>query len=145
MSDRTTPETDAFAASDFVDKIDELTQLYDLAEKLERERDEAIKERDKMRTELEMWRDGNIMHQIHKDELEKAERERDEAREVGIAQHSVIKDLILERDEAKSKDFRAELRAMRYCQERDEARINVKKLEDKITELELKMFFKETK
>jgi hypothetical protein len=41
----------------------------------------AIKERDEARTELEMWRDGNIMHQIHKDELEKAERERDEARE----------------------------------------------------------------
>jgi hypothetical protein len=30
--------------------------------------------------ELEMWRDGNIMHQIHRDELEKTERERDEAR-----------------------------------------------------------------
>ena len=41
MSDRPTPETDAFAASEFVDKIDELTQLYDLSEKLERERDEA--------------------------------------------------------------------------------------------------------
>jgi predicted nucleic acid-binding Zn-ribbon protein len=27
-----------------------------------------------------MWRDGNIMHQIHRDELEKVERERDEAR-----------------------------------------------------------------
>jgi len=42
---------------------------------------EANKERDKARTELEMWRDGNIMHQIHRDELEKTERERDEARE----------------------------------------------------------------
>jgi hypothetical protein len=38
---RPTPETDAFAASEFVDKIDELTQLYDFSEKLERERDEA--------------------------------------------------------------------------------------------------------
>ena len=46
-----------------------------------RERDEAREERDKMQTELEMWRDGNIMHQIHRDELEKKERERDEARE----------------------------------------------------------------
>jgi hypothetical protein len=42
---------------------------------------EANKERDKARTELEMWRDGNIMHQIHRDELEKTERERDEVRE----------------------------------------------------------------
>jgi hypothetical protein len=48
--------------------------IYGFAEKLERERDEA-------RTELEMWRDGNIMHQIHRDELEKVEREREEARE----------------------------------------------------------------
>jgi len=42
---------------------------------------EANKERDKARTELEMWRDGNIMHQIHRDELEKTEREGDEVRE----------------------------------------------------------------
>jgi hypothetical protein len=46
----------------------------EFARNLERERDEA-------RTELDMWRDGNIMHQIHRDELEKTERERDEARE----------------------------------------------------------------
>ena len=38
-------------------------------------------ERDEARTELEMWRDGNILHEIHRDELEKVERERDEARE----------------------------------------------------------------
>jgi hypothetical protein len=41
----------------------------------------AESERDEAKTELEMWRDGNIMHQIHKDECEKAERERNEARE----------------------------------------------------------------
>jgi len=41
----------------------------------------AIKERDEARTELEMWRDGNILHEIHRNELEKVERERDEARE----------------------------------------------------------------
>ncbi len=46
---RPTPETDAFAASEFVDKIDELTQLYDLSEKLERERDEAMEERDQLK------------------------------------------------------------------------------------------------
>jgi hypothetical protein len=38
------------------------------------------RERDKMQTELEMWRDGNIFHEVHRDELEKTERERDEAR-----------------------------------------------------------------
>jgi chromosome segregation ATPase len=42
--------------------------------------EELERERDKVKTELEMWRDGNIMHQIHRDELEKAERERNEAR-----------------------------------------------------------------
>jgi len=28
-----------------------------------------------------MWRDGNILHEVHRNELEKTERERDEARE----------------------------------------------------------------
>jgi hypothetical protein len=48
---RPTPETDAFAASEFVDRIDELTQLYDLAEKLERERDEARHKYNNLATE----------------------------------------------------------------------------------------------
>ena len=47
-------------------------------ENLKRERDEA---REELQTELEMWRDENIMHEIHRNELEKVERERDEARE----------------------------------------------------------------
>jgi hypothetical protein len=82
--------------------------IFDEMAKLERERDEARKAleeekkwhhrthtelvhtqckildmqmgRDKMQTELEMWRDGNILHEVHRDELEKTERERDEAR-----------------------------------------------------------------
>ncbi len=52
-----------------------LEVFTELANTLKQERDEA-------RTELDMWRDGNIMHQIHRDELEKTERERDEAREL---------------------------------------------------------------
>jgi Zn-dependent M32 family carboxypeptidase len=51
------------------------------AEKAVSEEEKAIRERDEARAELEMWRDGNILHQIHRDELEKVERERDEARE----------------------------------------------------------------
>ena len=43
--------------------------------------------------ELEMWRDGNIMHQIHRDELEKKERERDEAREE-VRRLKIILDVI---------------------------------------------------
>jgi len=41
----------------------------------------ALRERDKIQTELEMWRDGNILHEVHRNELEKVEQERDEARE----------------------------------------------------------------
>jgi hypothetical protein len=40
------------------------------------------RERDKTRAELEMWRDGNILHEVHRNELEKVECERDEAREI---------------------------------------------------------------
>jgi hypothetical protein len=46
MSD--TPETDAFRDSQFTDRVDEMDKLYDLAEKLERERDEARKSLDEM-------------------------------------------------------------------------------------------------
>jgi hypothetical protein len=38
---RGTPETDAFRDSQFTDRVDEMEKLYDLAEKLERERDET--------------------------------------------------------------------------------------------------------
>jgi hypothetical protein len=65
-----TLETDAFIASQ--NHSPTTHQLKNFARILERERDKA-------RTELEMWRDGNIMHQIHRDELEKVEQERDEA------------------------------------------------------------------
>lgn len=65
MSD--TPETDAVFLID--------GNFNTFAKTLKRERDEA-------KTELEMWRDGNIMHQIHRDELEKAERERNHAWEL---------------------------------------------------------------
>ena len=57
------------------------------------QRDEAREEQDKAKTELEMWRDGNILHEIHRNELEKAERERDEAREE-VKRLKVILDLI---------------------------------------------------
>ena len=69
--DMNTPETDkaermAWSQEYMVDT--------EFARKLERERD-------KIQTELEMWRDGNILHEIHRNELEKVERERDNARE----------------------------------------------------------------
>jgi predicted house-cleaning NTP pyrophosphatase (Maf/HAM1 superfamily) len=67
---RPTPETDAFAASEFVDKIDELTQLYDLSEKLERERDEA-------RDAFVIATDQMVIAQSN---LREANKERDEAR-----------------------------------------------------------------
>jgi len=44
-------------------------------------REQNVKLRDKIQTELEMWRDGNILHEVHRNALEKVEQERDEARE----------------------------------------------------------------
>ena len=107
--------------------LSQIVQAECRAERFCQERDEAREERDKMQTELEMWRDGNIMHQIHRDELEKTERERDEAREdlehwkieyeivvsrlCGIkherdngiiAEHEIIPVLMKERDEARN-------------------------------------------
>ena len=82
MSD--TPETDA-ARHDLSDYGSPVLCSWgdwvdaDFARKLERERDEV-------KTELEMWRDGNIMHQIHRDELEKAECERDELRRMSVTE-----------------------------------------------------------
>ena len=106
MSD--TPETDKIIADWMQGVTKDLPNFVDIARKLERERDEAREKleeeikfhhrthtelvhtqckildmqmgRDKMQTELEMWRDGNILHEVHRDELEKTERERDEAR-----------------------------------------------------------------
>jgi hypothetical protein len=42
-----------------------------------KQRDEARDERDKMHIKLDMWRDGNIMHEVHRNELEKVEQQRD--------------------------------------------------------------------
>ena len=44
-----------------------------------------LKERVSRRAELEMWRGGNILHETHRDELQKVEQERDEARELAGA------------------------------------------------------------
>jgi hypothetical protein len=94
---RGTPETDAYAKADWWT----LFRATEHGRILERERDEA-------RTELEMWRDGNIMHQVHKDELEKAERERNEARDMveNLTDHGLTlmdsnRMLKRERDEAR--------------------------------------------
>jgi hypothetical protein len=80
-----TPETDAETMQDEWDHVDtdfgqfepSTTVPANFARELERERDEARDERDNMQTELEMWRDGNIMHEVHRNELEKVEQERD--------------------------------------------------------------------
>jgi len=92
----------------FVIATDQMVVAQCTVRKLNTERDEAIKERDKIQTELEMWRDGNIMHQIHSDELEKVERERDEAREAWYQMQSSfersrdeVERVIRERDEAR--------------------------------------------
>jgi chromosome segregation ATPase len=117
----------------------ELRTTEELA-KLERERNEwsaMCGERDKVKTELEMWRDGNIMHQIHRDELEKAERERNEAQKELSSIHQWIDRndpdgfidsqtyfQNLERfvDNWYDRLDRLEVDAKRFVRERDEAR-----------------------
>ena len=95
MNTSDTPETDANTWSDSSEGILYKVVSAEISRKLERERDEAneelskkyveydqlFDEAEKIKIELEMWRDGNIMHEIHRTELEKVEQERDEARE----------------------------------------------------------------
>jgi hypothetical protein len=45
-----------------------------------RKRDESTTKLQQISSELQMWRDGNILHENHRDELDKLKRERDEAR-----------------------------------------------------------------
>ena len=97
MSD--TPETDSVAE---LVGMGHFMVDSEFARKLERERDEAREERDKMQTELEMWRDGNILHEVHRDELEKTERERDEAQEKAERYRLEANSFMLQRDEARN-------------------------------------------
>jgi hypothetical protein len=69
MSD--TPDTNTL-----LDRVDAAMKLIEITR---RERDEATTKLQRISSELQMWRDGNILHENHRDELEKAERERDEA------------------------------------------------------------------
>jgi hypothetical protein len=87
-----TPETDKFIVSAGYVRTDHQWRTF--ARKLERERDDA-------RAELEMWRDGNILHEIHRDELEKVERERDNLADQRDMAISEMDRLERERDEAR--------------------------------------------
>ena len=77
--ERDEARVDAAALADKLSGL-ELRSTDELA-RLEQERNEARGDRDTIQTELEMWRDGNILHEVHRNELEKVEQERDEARE----------------------------------------------------------------
>jgi hypothetical protein len=83
---RKTPETDAFRDSQFTDRVDEMDKLYSLAEKLERERDEAIIKYTGEANEFERQRNHAIA------ECEEARGERDEA----MAQNTKLRDLVEE-------------------------------------------------
>lgn len=116
MKDNPTPETDAETMQDEYDHIDSdvgpftpsETVPADFARKLERERNVA----------LEQW---ELCIGLSK----KNERERDEARSELVSEKYW---LIKERDDALSQICQAECRAERFCQERDEAREEVKEL-----------------
>jgi hypothetical protein len=66
----------------YFQNLDRITEnWYDRLDRLEIDAGRFERERDEARTELEMWRDGNILHEAHRNELGKVEQERDEARE----------------------------------------------------------------
>jgi hypothetical protein len=97
-----------------------ITELVLENQKLKQECDIAEDERDKAKTELEMWRDGNILNEVHRNELEKTERERDEALgELSLKQQTLT---IAEGTLSDLRKQRDEWSAMcgRYKQERDE-------------------------
>jgi hypothetical protein len=54
--------------------VNDARELYQTAMELAKKYKD---ERDKARTVLEMWWDGSILHEFHRDELEKVERECD--------------------------------------------------------------------
>ncbi len=86
-ADACTPETDAFRDSQFTDRVDEMEKLYDLAEKLERKRDEA----------RESWYEMQSSFERSRDEVEELIRERDFALgELGAT--------IVERNEARERE-----------------------------------------
>jgi hypothetical protein len=87
----------------------------------ERERDEATTKLQQISSELQMWRDGNILHENHREELDRLKRERDEAREYWGTETMNAADFfsqktkaIAERDEAREEAHR--FRSLYYAQ-----------------------------
>jgi hypothetical protein len=113
-----------------------------MCSRYKQERDEARE----MQTELGMWRDGNILHEVHRNELQKAERERDEAREKLdeemkwhhrthtelVQTQCKILDMQMGRDEIQEKYDNLATEHMlvvnKLCEERDEARAEIQRL-----------------
>jgi uncharacterized coiled-coil DUF342 family protein len=83
-------------------KIDILDRLRiswtSLTNEQNAERAEAADEIERLRTQLEMWQDGNIMAESHRDELEK---NTDEFRKTLTELQERVKTLTVERDDAR--------------------------------------------
>jgi uncharacterized coiled-coil DUF342 family protein len=82
-----------------IDIVDRLRISWtSLTDKQNAERAEAAAEIERLRTQLEMWQDGNIMAESHRDELEK---NTDEFRKTITELQERVKTLTVERDEAR--------------------------------------------
>jgi hypothetical protein len=92
MSERPTPETDART---YVPTLGASTVPAEFARQLERERDEAIRQRD------ETNESSVFSCNFYYEEKLKAERERDEAREKAERYRLEANSLMLQRDEAR--------------------------------------------
>jgi uncharacterized protein (DUF3084 family) len=99
----------------------QMSEDLTMRECLLRDINDLKRERDEARAELEMWRDGNILHEIHRDELEKVERERDLARNLADA-------AMWEADRLRSQLWRARDRAWQIACERSRLKSEISNL-----------------
>jgi chromosome segregation ATPase len=115
-----TPDTNAL-----LDRVDAAMKLIEITR---RERDEATTKLQQISSELQMWRDGNILHENHRDEIDKLKHELDIELERSNHYRDKWQTAIRERDEAKMKLKEEEYESGKYwaqlkitIDERDEA------------------------
>lgn len=144
MNERPTPETDALDCELHTPRVlqDRYSEMRDHAQKLERERDEA---REKMADALQEVDLRTLDYERMRQERDDA-REALASREVVIAQHKVITELMLERDEAREllaseKITRNHIiqRSVEVERERDEARFLLKQAQSSLDAIHLEV------
>jgi hypothetical protein len=116
---------DTLNANALLDRVDAAMRLIEITR---RERDEAITKLQRISISLEMWKDGNILHENHRDEIDKLKHELDIELERSNHYRDKWQTAMRERDEAKMKLKEEEYESGKYwaqlkitIDERDEA------------------------